>query len=164
MSRFSLTAQQWFPLPRADVFAFFADAFQLEAITPPWLNFQVRTPRPIQMRVGRLIDYRLKLHGIPIRWRTEITQWEPPFRFEDSQLRGPYRLWQHEHVFEERDGGTLMTDRVRYDLIGGKLVHSIFVRPDLQRIFAYRQQEIPRLLGLGDEACCCCRPVEIASC
>ena len=163
MSRFSLTAQQWFPLPRADVFAFFADAFQLEAITPPWLNFQVRTPRPIQMRVGRLIDYRLKLHGIPIRWRTEITQWEPPFRFEDSQLRGPYRLWQHEHVFEERDGGTLMTDRVRYDLIGGKLVHSIFVRPDLQRIFAYRQQEIPRLLGLGDEACCC-RPVEIASC
>ncbi len=162
MSCFSLTAQQWFPLPRADVFAFFADAFQLESITPPWLNFQVRTPRPIQMNVGRLIDYRLKLHGIPIRWRTEITQWEPPFRFEDSQLRGPYRLWQHEHVFEERDGGTLMTDRVRYDLFGGKLVHSIFVRPDLQRIFAYRQQEIPRLLGLGDEACCC-RPVEIAA-
>ncbi len=160
MSRFSLTTQQWFPLPRAEVFAFFADAFQLEGITPPWLKFQVTTPPPIEMRAGCLINYRLKLRGIPIRWRTKITAWEPPFRFEDSQILGPYRLWQHEHLFEERDAGTLMTDRVRYDLFGGKLVHGLFVRPDLRRIFEYRQQQIPRLLGLGDEACCC-RPVQI---
>ena len=162
MSRFSLTSEQWLPMPRTAVFEFFADAFQLESITPKWLRFHVTTPPPIEMQRGTLIDYRLRLRGVPIRWRTEITAWEPPFRFEDSQLRGPYRLWEHEHVFEDRDGGTLMRDRVRYDLVGGRLVHNLLVKPDLRRIFEFRQQQIPRLLGLGDDVCCC-RPVEFES-
>lgn len=159
MSRFSLTSEQWLPMPRTAVFELFADAFQLESTTPKWLRFNVITEPPIEMQAGTLIDYRLQLRGIPIRWRTEITAWEPPFRFEDSQLRGPYRLWEHEHVFEDRDGGTLMKDRVRYDFLGGRLVHNLFVEPDLRQIFEFRQQQIPRLLGLGDDVCCC-RPVE----
>lgn len=153
MAGFALSVQQWVPLPRSDVIAFFADAFQLESLTPQWLQFRVLTKSPFEMQTGRLIDYRLRLHGLPVRWRTEITAWEPPYRFEDSQLRGPYRQWQHEHLFEERDGGTLMTDRVRYAVLGGRLMHELFVRRDLQRIFEYRQQQLPGLLGVSADDC-----------
>ena len=119
---YRLQAEIWVPQPREEVFDFFADAFNLEAITPPWLNFSVKTPAPIAMETGTLIDYRLRLHGIPITWRTLISVWEPPFRFVDQQLRGPYRLWHHEHTFEELDGGTLVRDTVDYAVPGGPLV------------------------------------------
>ena len=133
------------PQPRARVFEFFADAFQLEQITPPWLNFRVLTKAPIGIQAGCLIDYRLKLHGIPIRWRTEISSWDPPTAFVDRQLKGPYLLWEHLHTFEETDGGTLCRDEVRYRVPGGWLIERLFVRPDLRRIFEYRHQKMLEL-------------------
>jgi ligand-binding SRPBCC domain-containing protein len=132
----------WLPGSRPEVFTFFADPANLEAITPPWLNFVTLTPLPLQMRAGALIDYRLRIHGIPLRWRTEITVWEPPGRFVDEQKRGPYRLWIHEHRFEERDCGTLMTDHVRYRAPGGALIERLFVRRDIESIFAHRRQKL----------------------
>jgi ligand-binding SRPBCC domain-containing protein len=126
--------------PREEVFAFFAEAGNLDAITPPWLNFRIVTPQPIAMRVGTKIDYKLRVHGFPASWRTLISAWEPPGRFVDEQLRGPYRLWVHEHTFEETAGGTLVRDHVRYAPIGGWLTHRLFVRRDVERIFAFRKE------------------------
>jgi len=128
----------WLPENRQAVFDLFADAFKLENLTPPFLRFRVVTPKPIDMRLGRLIDYRMRLHGMPIRWRTEITEWEPPFRFEDSQVRGPYSMWIHSHTFEESGGGTLVRDVVRYSVPGGPLTHSLLVKRDVRRIFEHR--------------------------
>ncbi len=142
-----LTTEQWFPRPCEEVFEFFSDAANLESITPPWLRFHVLTPRPIDVREGTLIDYKLRLHFVPIRWRTEIAAWEPPFRFIDRQLRGPYRLWVHEHTFEEHQGGTLARDRVEYQVPGGRLIHTLLVRPDLMRIFAFRRKVLADRLG-----------------
>jgi ligand-binding SRPBCC domain-containing protein len=147
MTQHTFHAELWLPRPRPEVFAFFAEARNLEAITPPWLKFEVLTPVPIEMRAGTLIDYRLRLHGFPIRWRTEITLWEPPVRFADTQLRGPYRLWVHTHTFAEKDGGTLCLDDVRYAVPGGALIERLFVRRDVERIFAHRQEVMRRLLG-----------------
>ena len=144
---YELEDQLFVPRPRDEVFAFYADAHNLEAITPPWLAFRIVTPDPIEMTPGTLIDYKLRLHGIPISWRTRIAAWEPPLRFVDMQLRGPYTLWHHEHTFEEHEGGTLVTDRVRYDHLWGGFVERWFVRPDLDRIFAYRKQKTAELLA-----------------
>jgi ligand-binding SRPBCC domain-containing protein len=130
----------------ADVFPFFADARNLEAITPPWLRFHVVTPRPIDMHAGTLIEYRLRLHGLPIRWLTRIEEWVPGERFVDAQVKGPYALWHHTHEFEPtRDGGTLMRDTVRYALpLGplGEVAHRLFVARDLRRIFDYRRDQL----------------------
>jgi len=98
------------------------------------------------MKAGTLIDYQFRIRGLPVRWRTEITAWQPPHRFVDEQKRGPYRLWVHEHRFEPNDGGTLCTDHVRYAVPGGKLVHRLFVRPDVERIFAFRAEKLRKLL------------------
>jgi ligand-binding SRPBCC domain-containing protein len=130
------------PLPPEKVFPFFADAFNLEAITPPWLNFHVLTPRPLEMREGTLIDYRLRVHGLPVRWRTRISAWQPPHRFTDEQLRGPYRQWIHEHTFEPCAGGTLCRDVVKYAVPFDFLVHGLFVRRDVEQIFEYRRQAL----------------------
>ena len=135
-----LEADTILPLPVDDVFPFFADAMNLEQITPPWLHFHVVTPPPIEMFAGRLIDYRLKIHGVPVGWRTKIECWDPPHRFTDVQLRGPYRYWRHEHEFEQTDAGTRCLDRVRYGVPGGSIVHSLLVRRDVQAIFAYREK------------------------
>jgi ligand-binding SRPBCC domain-containing protein len=136
------------PLHRA--FEFFADAGNLEAITPPWLGFRIVTPRPIDMGPGTLIEYRLKLHRIPVRWRTRIESWEPPHRFVDAQLSGPYALWHHTHTFEaDGDQATLMRDRVRYRIgFGplGDLALALFVRRDLERIFDFRREAIAGLI------------------
>lgn len=129
----------------ADVFPFFADAANLEALTPPWVKFRIVSPTPIRMKVGALIDYRIAIHGLPIRWQSEITVWEPPYRFVDEQCRGPYRFWQHEHRFEERAGQTRITDTVRYAVRFDFLLHRYFVRPDLERIFAFREQKMRAL-------------------
>jgi hypothetical protein len=147
MTTFEFSAKQSLPRPRAELFPFFAEAGNLQAITPPWLDFRIVTPDPIVMAVGTLIDYRLRVHGLALRWRTRIAEWNPPVRFADEQLRGPYRVWYHEHVFEETDGGTLMHDRVRYAVWGGKLVDRLLVRRDIERIFAYRSQALQRLFA-----------------
>lgn len=136
------TSELWLPRPRDEVFPFFAAAANLEAITPPWLSFRILQSTPPAMGQGALIDYRLRIRGIPVRWRSEITAWEPPVRFVDEQRKGPYRAWVHEHRFEERDGGTLVFDRVRYAVPGGRLVDRLFVRRDIEAIFAYRRQQL----------------------
>ncbi len=140
-------SELWLPRQAEEVFAFFSDARNLQAITPDWLNFEVATTGSIQMRPGTIIDYRLRLHGIPLRWKTEITAWEPPHRFVDEQRRGPYKLWVHEHRFEPREGGTLTTDVVRYAVPGGKLIDWLFVRRDVQRIFEYRRAKLLERFG-----------------
>lgn len=142
-----LVSELWLPVPPDKLFPFFADAANLETLTPPWLRFRILTPPPIEMREGTLIDYRLRIHGVPIRWRTRISVWEPPRRFVDEQLRGPYRQWIHEHTFEPKDGGTLVRDHVRYAVLADWLLHRWFVRPDIERIFAYRSEVLRRLFG-----------------
>ena len=142
---YQLTTDMFVPLPRAEVFDFFADATQLERITPPWLNFSILTPAPINLKAGALIDYRLKLRFIPVKWRTEICVWQPPIRFVDQQLRGPYKRWYHEHTFKEVDGGTLVEDSVNYRVPGGSLVHRFFVKPDLLKIFKFRQDTLQEI-------------------
>ena len=139
----------WLPVPREKVFPFFADARNLEVITPPWLNFNVLTPGHIEMHVGAIIDYRLRVHGVPVRWRTEITGWNPPFSFCDEQRRGPYRLWRHTHTFEEKNGSTLCRDEVVYADPGGALVNWLFVRHDVKKIFAYRAAVLQRNFGVA---------------
>jgi ligand-binding SRPBCC domain-containing protein len=148
----TLTREQILPGDPDAVFAFFADALNLEAVTPPWLRFRVVTPGPIRMAPGTLIEYRLRLHGVPIRWLTRIEVWEPGKRFVDVQVRGPYRVWHHTHSFESRGDGTLVRDTVRYALpLGplGRIAHAAIVRRDLERIFDFRHEEVARRLGAG---------------
>lgn len=133
--------------PIDEVFEFFSDAGNLEALTPPWVSFAILTPRPVAMAEGTIIDYRIRLHGIPLPWRSEITAWEPPHRFVDIERRGPYRTWIHEHRFAERDGGTDVIDDVRFSVWGGALIERLFVRRDLRRIFDYRHQRLHELLA-----------------
>lgn len=140
-------AELWLPRPREEVFPFFADAHNLERITPPLLRFRIVTPDPIEMRTGTLIDYRMRIRGLPVRWRSEITVWDPPHRFVDEQRRGPYRVWIHEHTFDEHDGGTLCHDRVRYAHLGGSLVHRFLVRPDIEKIFEHRREVLRGIFG-----------------
>ncbi len=141
----SIETEVWLPKRPETVFAFFADARNLAALTPPWLRFSILPPTPIQMKQGALIDYRLRPRGIPIHWQSEKTAWEPPHRFVDEQRRGPYRRWIHEHTFVERDGGTLARDRVQYAVPGGSLVNYLFVARDLKRVFAFRQETLRRI-------------------
>jgi ligand-binding SRPBCC domain-containing protein len=140
-----LELDQVLPGERDEVFSFYADAFNLEAITPPWLGFRVVTPGPIEMQPGAMIEYRLKLHGVPVRWLTEIEIWEPGRRFVDTQVRGPYRLWRHTHSFEDDPGGTRVRDSVSYEIpLGplGELADRLMVRRDLARIFDYRRRAV----------------------
>jgi ligand-binding SRPBCC domain-containing protein len=144
----TLERSQVLPRPPAEAFEFFADALNLEAITPPLLRFRVVTPGPIEMRPGTLIQYRLRLHGLPVDWLTRIDEWEPGVRFVDSQLAGPYRLWHHTHEFEAHEQGTLMRDTVRYALPLwplGELALPL-VRRDLRRIFDFRRASVERSL------------------
>jgi ligand-binding SRPBCC domain-containing protein len=138
MKMHTLDSKIWLPRPLDEVFPFFADAHNLERLTPTFLKFTVITPAPITMTQGARIRYRLRIHGIPISWESQITVWEPPHRFVDEQLSGPYRLWKHEHRFVERDGGTEVTDHVDYAVLGGSLVNWLFVAPDVRNIFADR--------------------------
>jgi ligand-binding SRPBCC domain-containing protein len=142
MSEFNFSAELWLPRPITDIFPFFSEARNLQELTPPWLNFQVLTPDPIVMRPGALIDYRIRIHGLPIPWRTEIKEWNPPHRFVDVQLWGPYTLWHHTHTFTEEEKGTLCRDDVRYRPRGGALMNWLFVRRDVERIFHYRQKRL----------------------
>jgi ligand-binding SRPBCC domain-containing protein len=147
MSReFILERVQFINRPLEEVFAFFSDAQNLSVITPDWLQFKIKTPPPIEMRAGTTIDYQIKLRGIPLRWRSEITAWEPPVRFVDVQRRGPYRYWIHEHAFASVGASrTIVRDRVRYAVVGGRLFHKFFVEPDLERVFNYRTRKLDEI-------------------
>jgi ligand-binding SRPBCC domain-containing protein len=136
------------PLHIDEVFAFFAEAGNLERITPPELNFRILTPPATRIMAGTLIDYRLGLFGFPFDWRTEITCWEPPHRFVDEQRRGPYRLWIHSHRFRTEAGGTVIEDEVRYRLPLWPLgeVANPLVRLQLERIFRFREKAIREIL------------------
>jgi ligand-binding SRPBCC domain-containing protein len=147
----TLRREQRLPGTPADVFSFFGDARNLEAITPPLLRIRVMDPDAIVIGAGALIRYRLRVHRVPVGWLTAIREWDPPHRFVDEQLRGPYALWHHTHTFEPHaDGdGTLMRDVVRYALpFGplGELARRLFVARDLEAIFDYRAQKIRELL------------------
>ena len=147
---YRLEQEQFIPRPRSDVFRFFSDALNLERLTPPFLNFKVLTPPPIDMQPGARIDYKLSLYGVGFRWRTRIESFTPDEAFVDTQERGPYVLWHHTHTFDDVDGGTLMRDVVRYRLpLGplGSLGHSLFVRRQLQRIFDYRREAVAEVFG-----------------
>ena len=146
MKTFHLKTEQEIEKSQDQLFTFFSDAHNLAVITPPWLNFQMLTPAPIEMKVGTLIDYRLKLRGIPIRWQSEITAWDPPHRFVDEQRRGPYRCWIHTHTFVPVPDGTLIRDEIEYAVFGGGLVQKFFVAPDIEKIFAYRSTKLKELI------------------
>jgi ligand-binding SRPBCC domain-containing protein len=150
-----LERAQIIPRPRSEVFAFFSDAFNLERITPPFLRFRILTPPPIIMAAGTVIEYRLRLFGAPIFWRTLIESWGPEESFVDIQIKGPYSLWRHTHSFEEIGSGqTLMRDTVEYALpfgLAGRLAHHLFVRRWLDEIFDYRATMTARLFGMEDK-------------
>ena len=146
---YTLERTQLIPKPRRDVFAFFSDAFNLQAITPDFLGFEIITPAPIDIKKGALIDYRITLFGIPMKWRTRIARFEPEDAFVDTQIRGPYALWHHTHTFEDCPEGTLMRDTVLYRLpfgLLGTIAHALFVKRTMQRIFQYRFDTL-ELLG-----------------
>jgi ligand-binding SRPBCC domain-containing protein len=146
---YRLERRQLVERPLDEVFAFFADATNLQAITPTFLRFSIRTPLPIAMRQGARIEYALSLFGLPLRWLTLISVWEEGRRFVDEQVSGPYALWRHTHTFEPVEGGTMVTDVVEYALpfgILGRLARGLFVRRTLDRIFAHRHEAIARLL------------------
>lgn len=145
MKTHRLACEQTVRRPLTEVFAFFADARNLERLTPPWLHFQILTPGEIEMGAGCVIQYALRVHGVPIRWTTTIPVWKPPHEFVDVQLIGPYALWHHRHTFESRGDETRMVDEVTYALpLGwlGQAMHGLFVRRDLDAIFRYRRQVI----------------------
>jgi ligand-binding SRPBCC domain-containing protein len=147
-------SELWLPQAPERLFPFFADAANLDALTPPWLNFRILTPPPIVMHEGALIDYRLRVRGLPLRWRTRINAWQPPHGFVDEQIRGPYRLWVHEHTFEPRDGGTLARDHVRYAVPFDFLLHRWFVQPDVERIFLFRAVALRQRFGPAARRAC----------
>ncbi len=153
MTSFVLQREQWIPRPLDDVFAFFSDAKNLGAITPPWLGFRIPIPEPIVMRSGAKIVYMLRWHGFPVRWVTEITRWDPPTGFDDVQLKGPYSFWHHSHSFQPINGGTLIGDTVRYALpfgLLGRLAHAWVVKAELNTIFDYRAKKVSELLGAAE--------------
>lgn len=150
MAEYVLKREQIISRPQTEVFSFFADASNLELITPPELRFQIITPQPIEIGKGTLIDYQLKLRGFPVRWKTEITEWNPPFNFVDSAIKSPYKQWIHLHAFETGiNGETVMRDLVRYRLPFeplGDLAHW-FVKRELTYIFDYRFRIVEEIFG-----------------
>jgi len=136
-----LRAETWVSVPRHEVFSFFADAANLQILTPPWLQMAILTPKPIVMKAGARIAYRIRLHGVPLRWESEISAFDPPVAFVDEQRRGPYRRWVHTHRFLESEGGTALLDEVEFDLIGARLIGGLVAR-DLTKIFTYRHSAL----------------------
>lgn len=154
MKTYLLRSEQWVAQRPDEVFAFFAEAANLGAITPPWLKFRIVTPTPIKMAIGTRIAYKIGWHILRLQWLTEIIEWDPPRRFTDVQLRGPYAFWRHSHSFVPEDSGTRIIDLVRYRLpLGhlGAIAHHFKVRRDLEAIFDYRAERIREILE-GDSS------------
>lgn len=151
--RHQLTRSQWVPTPLEEVVGFFEDPRNLEQITPPFLGFRILTEGEIEMRVGALIDYSIRLHGVPLLWQTRIDEYVPMERFVDFQVKGPYRYWNHLHTFSREDGGTRIEDCVDYELpLGplGTVAHALFVKRQLKTIFDYRYRVIEKRFGLDE--------------
>ncbi len=151
MHTFSFKSEIWLPKAVDVIFAFFADPRNLQILTPDWLRFQILTKDPMVMGTGSLIDYRIRIHGIPWRWQTRIDVWEPPYRFVDIQLKGPYTLWYHEHRFVPDDSGTTCLDRVEYAVPVGVWVDRLLVRPDIEKIFEFRRKKLKELLSTSPD-------------
>lgn len=150
MTPYIFRAEQFVSRPIEEVFDFYSRAANLEAITPNWLRFRILSVAPTPVQKGTLIQYSLRWRVVPIRWTTEIVEWEPPRKFVDVQLKGPYQLWRHEHCFQAEENGTRITDEVYYLLpFGGlgRLVHSLKVEHDIKAIFEYRRQAVERIFG-----------------
>ena len=141
---FRLEREQWIDEPIDKVFAFFADPANLQEITPPWMSFRITSCSTPEIEEGTILEYALKVRGMPMKWISRISVWEPPFRFVDEQLHGPYRRWYHEHTFEDVGGRTRIGDNVDYAVPGGRLVERLFVRRDLKQIFQYRFDSLER--------------------
>jgi ligand-binding SRPBCC domain-containing protein len=147
--QYELIREQWFPQKLETIFAFFSRPQNLEEITPPWLGFHI-VQADDALHTGSRIEYQLRVHGFPMRWISEINDWSPPHRFVDTQFRGPYALWRHEHRFVEENGGTRIHDEVHYALpfgILGQLAHTLMVRHDVEGIFDFRQRKLKELWG-----------------
>jgi ligand-binding SRPBCC domain-containing protein len=137
--------------PIEEVFSFFGKAENLNIITPPELNFKILSPLPMEMKKGTLIEYKIKLSGFPFKWKTEITEWNPPYKFIDTQIRGPYRVWIHEHYFTTRDNSTIIKDIVSYLPPGWlfePVIHKLIVKKKLEHIFDYRQSKIKSIFNV----------------
>ncbi len=147
MHIYVLEREQWLPRPINEIYEFFSRPENLQAITPPWLDFQM-AETPDTLKAGARIRYRLRWRWIPIRWTTEIAEWNPPHGFVDRALKSPYALWHHEHFFTAHDGRTLMRDRVRYALpfgMLGRIAHPLIVKRDVEKIFGFRAETMRRL-------------------
>jgi ligand-binding SRPBCC domain-containing protein len=150
MTPFIFRAEQFVPRPLDEVFAFFSKAENLQKLTPAWLDFRILSVDPVPVQKGTLIKYALRWGIFPIRWTTEITEWQPPCHFVDLQLKGPYKLWHHEHRFAAEGNGTRITDEVQYLLpfgVLGSIAHTLKVKSDVRRIFAYRTEVVRQLFG-----------------
>jgi len=149
MSIFELRRSQWVPHPLPEVFQFFSATENLERLTPPFLKFQIERA-PAHLQAGSQIEYKLRVHGLPIRWLTVIENWDPPNSFIDVQAKGPYKLWHHTHRFISEKGGTLLEDHVRYSLpfgFLGNIAHALLVRHDVEAIFRYRERKIEEIFA-----------------
>ncbi len=137
----------WVPENIDKVFSFFSNARNLERMTPSFLEFKVLNEGEIKMKTGLLIDYKLKLHSIPFRWQSEITKWKPKSFFEDCQRKGPYVYWDHLHTFEEKDGGTLVVDSIKFGVPGGFLIYKMFIERDVEKIFDFRKTTLQEIFN-----------------
>ena len=150
MTPFLFHSEQFVPKPLEEVFSFFSRAENLQRLTPPWLHFRILSVDPQPVRKGTLIRYSLRWRIFPVRWLTEILEWDPPDRFVDVQLKGPYKLWHHQHRFIAEAGGTRIIDEVQYALpfgVVGRIAHALKVKQDVATIFAYREDMVRKMFG-----------------
>lgn len=144
---YSLRMATFVRRPRAEVFAALSDASVLQQLTPPWVRYRIITPMPVEMRKGAIFDYAMRIRCLPVKWRTEITEWSPPELFADTQRRGPFREWRDRHLFSEIDEGTTLVENdISYRVPGGRFVHRLFVRRDLLQVYRYEQRMMHNLL------------------
>lgn len=150
MKIYKIKTEQFIKRSLAEVFDFFSRPENLSEITPPEINFRILTPLPLEMKQGTVIDYTIKLFKIPVHWRTLITTYEPPHRFVDEQIKGPYTLWHHTHIFKEVSGGVEIHDSVSYSIpfgFLGRLLHAVWIKRDLEQIFEHRKNVIDHIFA-----------------